>query len=57
MVGAGRGGIIAVIGGDDQDIIVCQGIDDFRQTLVKFSQCVGVSLRIVTVAEFGVEIY
>jgi len=52
----GIGGVVAVVGGKNQRVVIGQGGGNLRQPPVEFYQRVGVSCGIVAVAKFGIKI-
>src|SRR5262245_1805553 len=57
MIGARRGGVVAVIGSDDEKVGAAQGAEHICKSCVEPFQVAGVSLDIVPVAKLGVEVY
>ena len=57
MIGTGRGRIVAVIGGNDEQIVASQLRNDARQPGVEPFQVGGVSAHVVAVSVKGVEVH
>src|SRR5829696_6730861 len=57
VVGAAEGRVVAVVGGDDQEILVPKGVEEFREALVEALQVPGHPFRVAPVAVLRVEVH
>ena len=56
MVGAAVGGVVAVVGGDDQQVVVAHGVHDAAEAPVEVLERQSVAERVAAVSVHGVEI-
>jgi hypothetical protein len=56
MIRAGCGRVVAMVGGENQYVIIGQGVYNLGQAPVKLDQRIGIPFRIVAVTKFSIKI-